>query len=225
MHFFITRKELQTVIAHECAHHHHGAMLPNRVHYRTTILFQGFLDAFQHVESSILTKQRQETGGWAIIYMTSDFVYRVNIIFIYIFSLYLELMAFLVRDSDYEFYCDYVAMNLYGGNILASSLEKLLDLNIAHNEILERKNEGELLDYLGKFDRFFHELQETNPPIRTKCASIKTGTHPSLKARIERALNEAIPVEDLSFPVLTDSEFEEIFRLLIFKIKGAVFSN
>src|SRR5262249_55703520 len=44
---------------------------------------------------------------------------------------FLAGMGWLVANAEFEYYCDGVAANVCGGNVVQAALEKMLDLNLA----------------------------------------------------------------------------------------------
>ena len=139
---YLTYNELEAIVAHECAHHHDSAMLPNRIHYRTTILFIGFRNALSNVWSAF-SRIRQKGGsnsffgsGFIITGTMMEWSAMFQMPYIYIFGLYLNAMAHLIRDPEYEYYCDSVAIDLMGGGIFESALRKVLDIHIIYRSHL-----------------------------------------------------------------------------------------
>jgi Zn-dependent protease with chaperone function len=192
---YLTEQEMRAVIAHECAHHHNNAMLLNRTHYRAVILFESFANTLAGTFSTF-EKLAKKNVLLSQLFGSGMLTLLPLIPCLYMYRFFLLLMATLTRDAEYEYYCDSVAAKYVGGNILASALQKLFDLHLAHYRFLKRK--GIIVDgnlefgsveqlYLEGLNREFLHIRYFNPADRTEAASRKTDTHPPVALRLKRS--------------------------------------
>ncbi|WP_254173127.1 M48 family metallopeptidase [Planktothrix pseudagardhii] len=226
---YLTEDELKAVIAHECGHHHHNAMLINRSYYRSFLFFESFVKALTETISTI-QRRAKEISFFMFFYCYSPIALYGILPSLYIYDLFLFFMGILIRNSEYEYYCDLVAAKYSGGNILASALQKVFDLHIAYNTISKRSinkeykiipnlnlNNIEKL-YLENMNREFLNVRYLNPKERTEAAGRKTDTHPPLLSRIKKAQSISFKI-DLSEPLFSESEA----ILWLKKLPGASF--
>ena len=211
---YLTEEELRAIIAHECAHHHNNAMLLNRTHYRAVILFESFANTLAGSISTLGKLAKKDIiilsslFNWGMLFLLPLIPCR------YMYRLFLLLMAILTRDAEYEYYCDSVAAKYVGGNILASALQKLFDLHLAHYRFLKIK--GVKVDsdikfssveqlYLEGLNREFLHIRYFNPADRTEAASRKTDSHPPLVLRLKKSQAFSTKV-DSSEPLWSEAE-------------------
>jgi Zn-dependent protease with chaperone function len=62
---YLTRDELAAIVAHECAHHQNNAMFPNRVHYRSLLMFAAYHKGLAKTMSTIVKLNAKLTVGSA----------------------------------------------------------------------------------------------------------------------------------------------------------------
>lgn len=117
---YLSKNELEAVIAHECAHHHHGSMLLNRIHYRMVRLFEGFVSSI--LESYSTIDKMSNSTMFEYVGNAARFTFLIEIFYINVFRTYLLIMGFLLNDAEYEYYCDSIAVKECGGRIFASAL-------------------------------------------------------------------------------------------------------
>ena len=125
-------------------------------------------------------------------------------------------MSIILNNPKYEYYCDSVAAQYVGGNILASALQKVLDLQLANELILkdiQARNDDFTFElknssYLPNLDAMIKSLLDLNLKYRVNCFNQRTTSHPSPKSRIERVRKFNI-VLDESKPILSNLEVEE----------------
>jgi Zn-dependent protease with chaperone function len=209
---YLTEEELKAVIAHECAHHHNNAMLLNRTHNRSVIMFESFVNSLLGTHSTF-EKNSQKNILIAYIFNMGAWTLLSFIPFIYLYRYFLALMGFLIRNAEYEYYCDSVAAKYIGGNILASALQKILDLHLAYNEAIKLiDKDNQIVSsssvekiYLEGLSQKFHYIRYFNPKYRAESANISTDTHPPLRLRISRAQSISCKV-DRSQPLLSETE-------------------
>ena len=210
---YLTEEEVRAVIAHECAHHHNNAMLLNRTHYRAVIFFESFANTLA-VTFSTFEKLAKKNYFLSQLFGSGMLTLLPLMPCLYMYRFFLLLMATLTRDAEYEYYCDSVAAKYVGGNILASALQKLFDLNLAHYRILKRKSirvDGNLEFrsveqlYLEGLNREFLDIRYCNPADRTEAASRKTDTHPPMILRLKRS-QAFSPKIDSSEPLWSEAE-------------------
>lgn len=211
---YLTEDEVKAVVSHECAHHHHHAMLLHRTHYRTTIFFESFADAVTNVFmhwNKVTDTRRGAFGAIRSGLLTNGILILLPLLgCVYVYRYFLSSTGVLLKDSEYEYYCDDVAAKYVGGNILASALQKIVDLHIAHYRVLKMKdyftdsenlhNKSNERLYLEILDREFKYIRYFNPPDRVEAGKQKTDTHPPLASRLKRAQVISTKV-DLSKPL------------------------
>ena len=212
---FLTKNELKAVIFHEYTHHHGGSMLLQRTHYRTMIFFATLMTSISKAYESIEDLRKDH---FVLGYLMRSHVFSfLPLLFILIVCrLYLNLMSIILNNPKYEYYCDSVAAQYVGGNILASALQKVLDLQLANELILkdiQARNDDFTFElnnrsYLRTLDAMIKDLRELNPKYRVDCFNMRTTSHPSLKSRIERVGKFNI-VLDESKPILSKLEVED----------------
>ena len=211
---YLTEEEVKAVIAHECAHHHNNAMLLNRTHYRAVILSQSFATAVEKTASLFSESLNKNVLNYHL--MNYAVITLLPVMFcICLYYYFLRFLGTLIKDSEYEYYCDSIAAKYAGGNILASALQKVFDLHIASHRFSQRLFENdEKVNcasiehmYIEGLNQEFLYIRNSNIEIRTKAAQKKTSTHPPLVSRLERA--QAISSKiDSSQPLLSQVEVE-----------------
>lgn len=225
---YLTVEELKAVIAHECAHHHHHAMLLNRVHYRAIICLYSYCNAMQNVVSALQRKSQSDNTV-----QIGQITLIIVLLYMFLYKGFLRMMAYIIRDADYEYYCDSVAIKLAGGNIFASALQKIFDLRLADHiirqEILsedslanalvtDNQNEKGLAsaleqNALDRLDQKYNSLRYNNPSIREENARVKSDTHPPVFLRLQKA-RYGIMRSDHSTPLLTDTEARDQWSMM-----------
>jgi Zn-dependent protease with chaperone function len=215
---YLTAQELRALIAHECGHHHNGAMLLSRVHYRTVMLFKAIESVWAIAYKSarkiakdedFLTKSmspidvlRNNLGGMvnamAIPLLIGLLVYRV----------FLQLVGVMIEDPEYEFYCDSVACHFFGGRTFCSALQKMVDLDLAER-IAARIQKVRERVYGDLVDEEYEKIRQIEPEIRRQTSAQKVGTHPPLYARFGRA-ERFLDRPDSSLPILSQAELNEL---------------
>ena len=215
---YLTEEELKAVIAHECGHHHHNAMLINRSYYRSFLFFESFVKALTETISTI-QRRAKEISFLMFFYVYSPIALYGILPSLYIYDLFLSFMRILIRNSEYEYYCDWVAAKYSGGNILASALHKVFDLHIAYNIISKGyiNNEYKIIPnlnlnnieklYVENMNREFLNVRCLNPKERSEAAAKKTDTHPSLLSRIEKAQPLVLKLIYLNLYFLNQKQF------------------
>lgn len=123
--------ELEAVMAHEYAHHLQQAMAVNRVHYWTQRAFQGYMVAHQQAIRAFVTRGANVGNGFAYIWQFAGISMLANLLYMFVFGAYLRAGGKLLRQRDYEYYCDSIAIDAVGGRHLAHALDKLSDLSHA----------------------------------------------------------------------------------------------
>lgn len=218
---YLTEAELRAVIAHECAHHHNKAMLLNRTYNRANILFSSFANSLISAVSTfnkvfngnILLSQTLGAGAFALLPLIPC---------LYLYRYFLTFTGFLVKDAEYEFYCDSVAAKYIGGNIFASALQKLVDLHVSNGRFLRRKSikDDEHSNYstaeqvyLKGLDREFINVRSFNTKDRVEAINSKTDTHPPPASRIKRAQLIGCKL-DFSEPLLSEIEIYSLLKAL-----------
>jgi Zn-dependent protease with chaperone function len=101
---YLTRGELAAVIAHECGHHHHGAMLMNRVHNRNCMMYYAYCVAIGRVIRKF-QRQSASSGAWQFGALTL----WVLVVYVKLYQIFLSFVGNLLKDANYEYYCDEVA--------------------------------------------------------------------------------------------------------------------
>lgn len=195
----LTLNELRGAIAHECGHYHDSATPIHRAHYQNYLWFDGFREAFRYSWSFL--KNPHEDGGPAAS------VARLTTVFVQwivsgVYTPYLGVMGYLLRNAEFEIYCDSVGAKLVGGQTYASVLRKIGDIEIAFDEaVTQNMDVGEFIAFV---DGTCKWIRENNPPIRKVVLEAASATHPSLSQRIQRA-KSAPGVPDSSGPAMTDA--------------------
>lgn len=182
-------QELRAILAHEYAHHLHGAMLVNRVHYWVS----GWFDAFRAGlirASTTTTSMSAKRGAFEWVWNFATLAMVIDLLYLGIFAVYLRLAGRTFRHTEYEFYCDDVAIQLTGGTVLGAALDKITDLQFAYEAALVARVPGKsnqpaaLCD---EIDEYFEFIRASRDPRREQIRAVWSDTHPPVALRIERA--------------------------------------
>lgn len=212
---YLTIRELQAIVAHECGHHHHGAMLLSRVHHRAVMLFS----AIESVWTDTYKTARQVAGSddFLTTSMSPVEVLRNNLggmvnvlsipllLCVLVYRVFLQFAGVMLQDPEYEFYCDSVAYHYYGGGAFCSALQKMVDLELAER-IATRIEKMSGRGYEEIMDEEYRRIRRIDPEKRRQ-SSTPSGTHPALQARLDRA-QKALSHPDRSGPVLSREELK-----------------
>jgi len=208
---YLTENELKAVIAHECAHHYHGAMLLNRVHHRNWMFYVALCTACQEVTSNT-NRFIKSAGTWRTLAdATATFAGLSMLLLLQTYRIYIDIMGVLVRNADYEFYCDAIAIDYIGGNIVASALRKIYDLHLAVSMQPEAPSDD---NYLRMLHERYLRIRMSKARFELKSYAMASRTHPPLKVRIERALAKG-RVIDLSQPLFSAHDIKTLWRSTI----------
>jgi Zn-dependent protease with chaperone function len=218
---YLTRDELAAIVAHECAHHQNNAMFPNRVHYRSLLMFAAYHKGLAKTMSTIVKLNAKHSSFSFLFGAVAISLYSLYPLLL-IYVLFLRLMGILLRNPGYEYYCDKVAMEFAGGFTFASALQKISDLHTAAG-LSQKKHNGspqgesgvegtntEAL-HLEELDREYSRLRYFDPPIRREKVSAKSLTHPPVLERLAR-VREVPSIPDLSAPLFSDSELQSLWK-------------
>lgn len=177
---FLSSAELAAIIAHECAHHHNGAMVPNRAHHRATMFMLGF---------TTRVNERLEVDGDRLIYYRGygagvEFAMLGHRLALGLYRIAAALLAGIVSQRRHEYYCDQVAAQAVGPDPLKSALRTLNDLALAQAtpaataargtkwlHVVEREYRS-TLDSCGRYQHDW-ESTETHPPLAARLADIE----------------------------------------------------
>ena len=177
---YLTVDELRAVIAHECGHHHQNAMLVNRMHNRNIKLYEAFRASFSEV---VDFSNRQ---GMGIVSSFTSYSMVPQILVFLGYGWFLSGMSRIVRNKEYEFYCDSVAVRAVGGKHIATALERLTELHLAIS--IGQNGSARLAYDRAEFRlalRQVHmEMLGEKAAVMKQCSS----SHPATEVRIRRAL-------------------------------------
>ena len=230
---YCTVEEMKAIIAHECAHYHHNAMLVNRSHNRAWIFYKNFENAIHDLlimfdnylsphKTSFLSVSFVTSPIAALVKWANFLVgFCANLIGLYRY--FLRFMGILINDIDYEYYCDSVAINRIGGNIFSYALQKLNDLQVAHQEVIAMESHRNKWNrdaisyqkYLENLENNFHDICLLDPLTRIEMPRNKSTKHPRLSLRLEKAQNTNFR-KDLSEPLLSQVGINEVLSNTIF---------
>jgi Zn-dependent protease with chaperone function len=185
---YLDRDELAAVIAHECAHHHHGAMLANRVHYRNMLLQQAIIRALARSFETTARHGENDSVFFPRIFATAAMLFLPAVFLgLLTYNLFLRIASRLLGHPAYEFYCDSVAGAHFGAHVLGSALTKLRDLAIAEAVLRARQVT------LGEptFDETYRDVLRGFDEEKRRFSYSGSSTHPPLAARLARLGLEA----------------------------------
>jgi len=213
---YLTANELRAIVAHECAHHHHNAMMLNRVYNRLSIMLVSFSDALDRAVGAY--------GSW------TDMLERVPLLRYLVplretgwlgissvrtcFRVYMHLFLWtrwLLDNASYELYCDDVAIALCWGSVMASALQKVTDLSVASaraDATWEKNREAPYLDIL---DNEYKRLRAEESPRNGSAVTKPSRSHPPLSLRLLRAKAARTSEPDCSEPVLDKAEADALW--------------
>lgn len=218
--YYLNEEEIKSIIAHECGHHHHGAMLINRFAYRITHLFNCMFESLEEAEIQHKKIPLIHGGNYTSINNFINIVLFFPLFMLYLS--YLKLINHFMNNANYEYYCDSVAMEYAGGNIFKSALQKMVDLGIAYQiicqEVYDRKidvNSDDSLDevYLKMLNRKYIVIQNNNTHYRREAYNISSDSHPSPNSRLRKAINYTSR-KDLSSPMITQEKVKQLIHNL-----------
>ena len=197
---YLSEAEIKAIVAHECGHHLNSLMLINRIHYRFMLLFNTYYlttkNYLRFIDKTLLKKYKYIFDNiWGAIFILPTFL---NILFGYIAFLYIKIIEKIFSYSNHkiEYYCDFVAAEKFGSNILSSALVKYSNLLNAHNFCIENKIEVQ-------FENIEQILQKENNGEIDFIDSflITTDTHPSTNSRLSKLREMGNIVLDKTVPL------------------------
>ena len=202
---YLTVHEIKAVIAHECAHYFHGSMVLYRAYYLSNCLWNGFYNSYIFSAKKVVEKPNfvfNSIHGMALICSLGIFLSFA------LYQLYMNLMGKIIRDKEYEYYCDTVSANKYGGNVVSSALVKYTKLQIAEEILLYRGVDFDSFTFLNEFDNVYN--QRTAMKHLNSSFNKDTRFHPSLKSRC--ALLSTFPNGlNVKENLLTEKELKEMW--------------
>ena len=204
---YLTENELKSIIAHECAHYHHGSMSLSRIHYITNKLYRNMGEAFVYVfDRSVNEKKFTLIGRFfnipTSINIAFDLSKIVMVVCMVIFDKYISFIDTLLNDKEYEHYCDLIAASCYGGNVFESALLKLNCLMLAKHEYDQKRArfiENDAL-MLSNFHFFYMNFLKNNKNLISQSMVMESGTHPTINSRIEK-IKRVAKKTDTSRPI------------------------
>ena len=201
----LTRSEFKTVLAHEYAHYHDSAMLFSRVQYQLLMVCRGFEQAILSILNKIenYADKRGEMRGFDGIKTISGFtgfMLWVNLLFQKLFFKYLVFIRWLTGIEDFEFYCDSVAIELYGSETFIDSVVKI-------SLVAGDNKHRPLADFLTDFEQLRTSVLE-NKPVDLHGTNNEFMVEPG--KRIARALALGVSSASDREMLLTFGEMQEI---------------
>jgi Zn-dependent protease with chaperone function len=186
---YLDVNEFRAILAHEYAHHLHGAMLVNRVHYWVIGWFDSFRIALMRA-STTTTAKAAKRGPFEWIWNFATLAMVIELLYLVMFAGYLRLAHRAIRHTEYELYCDDIAKGTVGGPALASALDRIADLQLAYEAAVASQRPGRSNDPAAlceEIDEYFDHFRASRGPRREQSRAAWSGTHPPIALRIERA--------------------------------------
>jgi sulfatase modifying factor 1 len=202
---YLSDDEFRAVLAHECAHHHYGAMLPNRIHNRNVLFFHSLWRALSFAQEKIGKYASGKKKSWfmsnnIVTIAASWVVLPSSYLALGIYGLFVHVAGFLLRHQTYEFYCDSIAAIHFGPKSLASALVKLRDLTLADKLLTERLQRPRDFRDIASFAYVFTQIYNSSAFKKEKrrMSLIASKSHPSVFTRLAKL---GVPEEDLELEV------------------------
>lgn len=177
---YLSTMEIKAVLAHECAHHHHGAMLLNRIQYRNVLLVATLRMAsvlsMKYFNKGIFSIIPDAFMNWAIL------MWLPSLLGILVYGVFIKLLGVLAMNSEYEYYCDSIAAKHFSAKTLALALLKLRDLALTDALI----KQGHVQGGAAQFDATFQQVRVGHLSSREKLSHMRSGTHPAIVERLSR---------------------------------------
>lgn len=192
----LTRSELKAVVAHEVGHSHGASSRAYEYIWRLNKLVERHCQLTEASLDRMRMGEKPGTISWLANPMLEAALGWVR--------LWLLLPQRLIRrrlgrgNYRVEFYCDRLAAERYGGNVLASALRKIGRLSAAFRRYCEGLDTSSAPEHVfRRFDDFRRQIQDDETLAEDYW---KEGVdHPSLRSRLEavrdapRRANEARP--------------------------------
>jgi Zn-dependent protease with chaperone function len=208
---YLTKNEVVSVVAHECAHYDTGAMLPFRAHYQNTLWFEGLKEC---IRLSMSSSRKAFAGAGklgAIAYLLTAASALVLKVLLGVYSLYISLVDRLLRSPEREFHCDAVACEITGTRVFKSALLKGYYLWFAHMVIVQA--DVEVSAYPAALDGTYRKLCKDGREIVAPTLKSGSYTHPSYVER-ERRAPQVSAAADASPPILTAAAARSLWASL-----------
>lgn len=220
---YLTIDELKAIIAHECGHHIDKRMIINKIDNKLVSV----LDHLEFMRHSLDISKYLGPNFISDFWLFNIFSFIRNIglkIHIFLFDIFFWLIRaysifinFIINHKEYEFFCDKVAIQNYGGNIFSSALVKVHELNVNWYSLQsdkQLKRGLEPKEFIKMFNDNLHRIKENEQDTLEKQKSYYSYSHPSINSRIEAAMkykNNKVETETYLF---SDEELYEVLEEL-----------
>ncbi len=204
---FLTRMEMEGMIAHECAHYDNNAMFHVKVQNMLNLAFDGYSRSM-----NLLFKKVNKLSDRSLPWLGSGMLIATSPLLMIssVFKKYLVFTSLLFSDLSREYYCDRVGAMFVGSTVFSQALLNMHLLCIIQSTMSINKKRGDNLDkYRNEYNRLKLEPFEASNIINHRMVS---KTHPMIFNRLEyiRGLGYSSLADD-SKPIIGKELFSDLW--------------